>query len=153
MSEIVGAGIMADGASMKLHRLERRRGVLAGLLLIVAGPLVAEEELAARVKRAQAAVHANTATPAGREWMKRNAPATDKVMLELADKCLPDVPDDVPTMFSVYVRLSRSGRAREVLTELDAALGRCMTAAARDAAFPEPPHDDYWIQVNMAAPL
>jgi hypothetical protein len=28
-----------------------------------------------------------------------------------------------------------------------------MTAAAREMPFPEAPRDDYWIQLNMAAPL
>jgi len=51
------------------------------------------------------------------------------------------------------VRLSKAGRAHEIVTELDAELGSCMTTAARDLPFPEAPRDDYWIQVNMAAPL
>jgi hypothetical protein len=56
-------------------------------------------------------------------------------------------------VFAVYVRLSQAGGVREVVTDLDAALGKCMSAAAREMPFPEAPRDDYWIQVNMAAPL
>jgi hypothetical protein len=74
-------------------------------------------------------------------------------MVPLLNQCLPDPPGDIPTVFSVYVRLSPAGQAREVLTELDASLGKCMTAAARQLKFPAAPREDYWIQVNMAAPL
>ena len=51
------------------------------------------------------------------------------------------------------VRLSKAGQVREIVTELDKELSRCMTAGARSIPFPEAPRDDYWIQVNMAAPL
>ena len=74
-------------------------------------------------------------------------------MIPVLNRCLPDPPGDIPTVFEVYVRLSRAGRVREIVTELDAALGKCMTTAARDMPFPEAPREDYWIQLNMAAPL
>jgi hypothetical protein len=53
----------------------------------------------------------------------------------------------------VFVRLSRKGRVLEVLTDLDPSLGACMTAGAREVQLPEPPRDDYWVQVNLAASL
>ncbi len=68
-------------------------------------------------------------------------------------RCLPEPSDGTPTTFSVFVRLSLKGRAQEVVTELDAALGKCMTDATRETRFPTPPREDYWVQVNMAAPL
>ena len=71
----------------------------------------------------------------------------------MLNRCLPDPSGDETTVFAVFVRLSAKGQAREVLTELDAELGTCMTQAARDVPFPEAPREDYWIQVNMAAPL
>jgi len=74
-------------------------------------------------------------------------------MIPVLNQCLPDPPGDIPTVFSVFVRLSEKGEASEVVTELDQALGECMTAAARKMPFPEAPRDGYWIQVNMAAPL
>ena len=75
------------------------------------------------------------------------------MLIPVLNRCLPEPAGDIPTVFSVYVRLSRVGRVREVVTELDASLGKCMTAAAKDMPFPEAPRDDYWVQVNMAAPL
>jgi hypothetical protein len=135
------------------QRRGRRRAALVSSLLLVAWPALAGDDLAARVKAAQEAVRANTATATGREWMKRNSPATDRLMIELLNKCLPDPPGDIPTVFSVYVRLAQAGRAREIVTELDAELGSCMTKAAQEVTFPQAPRDDYWIQVNMAAPL
>lgn len=130
-----------------------RTGVLCGFALLAAGPALAQGDLATRVKKAQEAVRANMETPQGREWMKGNLFATDRLMILLLNRCLPEPAGDIPTAFSVYVRLSKSGRASEIVTELDAALGKCMTAGARDLPFPEAPRDDYWIEVNMAAPL
>ena len=123
------------------------------LVLLAAAPGLAQEDLAARVKKAQDAARANAASPEGREWIKGNSPAAGRLMIPVLNRCLPDPPGDIPTVFEVYVRLSRAGRAREIVTELDAALGKCMTTAAREMPFPEAPREDYWIQLNMAAPL
>jgi hypothetical protein len=130
-----------------------RRGVAFGWVLLAAGLGLAQEDLAARVKKAQEAARANGASPRGQEWTQRNSGAIDRLMVPLLNRCLPDPPGDIPTVFSVYVRLSPAGRAHEVVTELDATLSRCMTAAAREMKFPPAPGEDYWIQVNMAAPL
>ena len=130
-----------------------RRGVLLGIALLAARPALAQEDLAARVKKAQDAARANAASPQGREWKQRNSAATGRLLIPVLNRCLPEPAGDIPTVFSVYVRLSQMGRVREVVTEVDASLGKCMTAAARDMPFPEAPRDDYWIQVNMAAPL
>jgi hypothetical protein len=131
----------------------RRRGFVFGLGLLLAGQAFAQEDLAARVRKAQEAARANAASPQGREWMHRHSAATDRLMIPLLNQCLPDPPGDIPTVFSVYVRLSPTGRAHEVVTELDASLGQCMSTAARAMKFPAAPREDWWIQVNMAAPL
>jgi hypothetical protein len=130
-----------------------RRGVMSGIALLAACQVLAQESLAARVKRAEDAARANAASPQGQKWRKDNAATASRLMIPVLNQCLPDPPGDIPTVFSVYVRLSVKGRALEVLTELDATLGACMTAAAREVPFPEAPREDYWIQVNMAAPL
>lgn len=129
------------------------RAVICGFAQLVTSQGLAQEDLAARVKKAQEAVRANLASPEGREWMQHNLFATDRLMILLLNRCLPEPDGDIPTAFSVYLRLSKTGRAREIVTELDAPLGKCMTAAARELPFPEAPRDDYWIKVNMAAPL
>jgi hypothetical protein len=130
-----------------------RRGVLCGCALLAAGQALAQPDLAGRVKKAQDAARANAASPEGHEWLQRHSAATGRLLIPVLNRCLPEPPGDIPTVFSVYVRLSPGGHVREVVTELDAALGKCMSAAARDMPFPEAPRDDYWIQVNMAAPL
>jgi hypothetical protein len=130
-----------------------RRGILCVGVLLAAGQTPAQTDLATRVKKAQEAARANAASPEGHEWMQRNSAATGRLLIPVLNRCLPEPPGDIPTVFSVYVRLSPGGHAREVVTELDAALGKCMSAAAREMPFPEPPREDYWIQVNMAAPL
>ena len=130
-----------------------RSRVMLGIGLLAACQALAQEELAARVKKAQDAARANAASPQGREWLQRNSSATGRLMIPVLNRCLPEPAGDIPTVFSVYVRLSLKGGVREVVTDLDASLGKCMSAAAREMPFPEAPRDDYWIQVNMAAPL
>jgi hypothetical protein len=46
-----------------------------------------------------------------------------------------------------------SRKVLEIVTELDAELGRCMTKEARDVQLPAAPREDFWIQVNLAAML
>jgi hypothetical protein len=129
------------------------RGILCVCALLAAGQAPAQTDLAARVKKAQEAARANAASPEGHEWMQRHSAATGRLLIPVLNRCLPEPAGDIPTAFPVYVRLSPEGHAREVVTELDAALGKCMSAAAREMPFPEAPRDDYWVQVNMAAPL
>jgi hypothetical protein len=134
-------------------RWEGHRGVVLGFALLAACDGFAQEDLATRVKKAHEAARANAASPEGRDWKQRNSFAVDRLMILVLNRCLPDPPGDTPTAFSVYVRLSQAGRVGEIVTELDVALGKCMTTAARDLPFPEAPRDEYWIQVIMAAPL
>ncbi|HEX9186075.1 MAG TPA: hypothetical protein VGB87_03310 [Vicinamibacteria bacterium] len=131
----------------------RRIVVIGCALLAGAGPALAQESLAARVQKAQAAAKANAASPEGRAWMQRHSAAVDALLIPVLNGCLPQPEGDIPTAFSVFVRLSPKGGVHEVVTELDAALGKCMTAAARAKTFPAAPREDYWIQVNMAADL
>jgi hypothetical protein len=117
-------------------------------------PVAAPDELEARVKQAHEAAKANAATPEGREWKEQKAHAVDRLMIVVLNRCLPKTEEEeIPTAFSVYVRLSKAGQVREIVTELDKELSKCMTATARNIPFPDAPRDDYWIQVNMAAPL
>jgi len=129
------------------------RGVVVGCALWAAYPAFAEEDAATPIKKAREEAQANADSPEGREWKRSHSVAMDRLMLLVLNRCLPDPPGDIPTAFPVFVRLSKEGEAREMLTELDASLGTCMTKAGRGLPFPEAPRDDYWIQVNMAAPL
>lgn len=129
-------------------------GLAVALAVVGAGATFAQEDHAARVSKAREAARANAESGEGREWLKNSLFATDRLMILVLNRCLPeDPPDEVPTAFAVFLRLSRAGRAQEIVTELDEALGKCMTGAARELPFPEPPRDEYWVQVNMAAPL
>jgi hypothetical protein len=130
------------------------RGVVLGCALWAVSPALAEEPATTPIEKAQEEAQANADSPEGRAWKRSHSVATDRLMLLVLHRCLPDDPaGDIPTAFPVFVRLSKEGTAREILTDLDASLGTCMTKAAGKLPFPEAPRDDYWIQVNMAAPL
>ncbi len=128
------------------------RPVLTFAFAFLAGQAFAQDELAARVKRAEQAAVANAASAAGRQWMQQHSAAAGRLLIPVLNQCLPES-GDAPTPFSVFVRLSRKGEAREVVTDIDEELGRCMSTAAVRVPFPEAPRDDYWIQLNMAAPM
>jgi hypothetical protein len=140
---------------MRWMRLQTAVIGLAWCAAAAAAPQAAapQEALEARVKKAHEAASANAATPEGRAWKEQKAFAIDRLMILILNRCLPTAPGDIPTAFSVYVRLSKAGQVREMVTELDAALSACLTTTARDVPFPDAPRDDYWFQVNMAAPL
>jgi hypothetical protein len=125
--------------------------VLAIVFGAASGALVAQEK-GTRLETARWAADLNAKSASGRDWNARNVPAIGKLLTPVLNGCLPDDGDEV-TAFSVFVRLSRKGRVLEVLTDLDASLGTCMTAGARDVQMPEPPRDDYWLQVNLAASI
>ncbi len=130
----------------------RRDAVVLGLTLFAASGAVAQQKQT-RLETAQWAAGINAQSPAGKEWKARYAEAIGKQMVPVLNKCLPEGGDEV-TAFSVFLRLSRTGRVVEVLTDLDeASVGSCMTLAATDLQLPRPPRDDYWFQLNLAAPL
>ncbi len=135
-----------------------RQSVIAGLALLAAPAVLAVEApvapaaAATPVTKARAAARANAATPQGREVAKRLSAAAGPLIIPVLNRCLPEDADEL-TAFSIFVRLSQKGRVREVVTDLGAGLGTCMTAGARELQLPEAPRDDYWIQVNLAADL
>ena len=51
-------------------------GVLVGLAALAAGQALAQEDLAARVKKAQDAARASATSSEGREWVQRHSPAS-----------------------------------------------------------------------------
>ncbi len=130
-----------------------RWGVVLGLTCVAApGALSAQEKGAKRLETARWAADLNAKSDAGREWKARNEPTIGKLVTPVLNGCLPENGDEI-TAFSVFLRLSRKGRVLEVLTDLDPSLGTCMTSGARELQLPEPPRDDYWVQVNLAASL
>jgi hypothetical protein len=74
-------------------------------------------------------------------------------VIPILRRCLPESPEDEVTAFSIYLRLSQKGKVLEVVTDIDAALGRCMTNEAPEVQLPKAPREDFWIQVNVAAGL
>jgi hypothetical protein len=132
----------------------RRWGVILGLTCVAAsGALAAQEKEGTRLETARWAADLNAKSESGRAWKARNEPTIGKLVTPVLNACLPEEGDEI-TAFSVFLRLSRKGRVLEVLTDLDdPSLGTCMTSSSRDLQLPEPPRDDYWVQVNLAASL
>jgi hypothetical protein len=128
-----------------------RRGVLLGVLVLAASVAVAAPPTLLKTAHDLAVAHA--AWPQGRSWLDANKAKAGPLVIPVLNRCLPKSPEDELTAFSIYLRLSQKGRILEVVTDLDAALGRCMTNEARDVQLPEAPREDFWIQVNLAAGL
>jgi hypothetical protein len=129
-----------------------REAVVLGLACAAASSAVVAEEKATRLETARWAAGLNAKSEGGRAWMDSNVPTIGRLIAPVLNGCVSDAGDEV-TAFSVFLRLSRKGRVLEVLTDLDASLGACMTTGARELQLPEPPRDDYWVQVNLAASL
>ncbi|HVO13429.1 MAG TPA: hypothetical protein VMX54_22005 [Vicinamibacteria bacterium] len=131
----------------------RRGGTVVFVLTMLAAGGAFAQQKPTSLETARWAAGINAESPAGKEWKERHSEAVGKLLVPVLGKCLPEGGEEV-TAFSVFLRLSRTGRILEVLTDLDeTSLGTCMTLAARDLQLPPPPRDDYWVQLNLAAPL
>ena len=132
-----------------------RKSVFSGLgvLAMLASVVVAEAPTPTRVKLAQDLARAHAAWPQGRAWLAGNLSKTGQLVLPVLNRCVPDSPDGELTAFTIYMRLSKKGRILEVVTDIDADLGRCMTKESLEVQLPEAPREDFWVQVNLAAPL
>ena len=128
-----------------------RWGVLLGLSALAAS--VAAAAPPTRIKQAHDLALAHSAWPQGRSWLTANKAKAGQLLIPVLNRCLPESSDDEITGFSIYLRLSQKGRILEVVTDLDAALGRCMTKEAGQVQLPETPREDFWIQLNLAAGL
>ena len=128
-----------------------RRGIPLGVLVLAASVAVAAPPTLLKTAHDLAVAHA--AWPQGRSWLDANKAKAGPLVIPVLNRCLPKSPEDELTAFSIYLRLSQKGRILEVVTDLDAALGRCMTNEAREVQLPEAPREDFWIQVNLAAGL
>ena len=127
-----------------------REGVLLGLPMLAS---VAVAEPPTRVKLAQDLARAHAAWPQGRDWLAENLSRTGQLLIPVLNRCVPDSPDGELTAFSVYLRLSQKGKILEIVTDIDAELGHCMTRESREVQLPQAPREDFWIQANLAAPL
>jgi hypothetical protein len=128
-----------------------RQGVLVGASVFAASGAGAAPPTPLKTAHDLAVAHA--AWPQGRSWIEANKAGAGQLVIPVLNRCLPKSPEDELTAFSIYLRLSQKGRILEVVTDLDAALGRCMTHEAREIQLPEAPREDFWIQVNLAAGL
>ena len=131
-------------------RRASRKGVLLGLAMLAS---VAVAEPPTRIKLAQDLARAHAVWPQGRHWLTENLSKTGQLVIPVLNRCVPDSPDGELTAFSIYLRLSQKGKILEVVTDIDAELGRCMTRESRDVQLPAAPREDFWIQVNLAALL
>ena len=129
----------------------------AALLAVAMSPAVLPsaraEEPSPRLKLAQDLARAHAASAPGKEWLARNHAKAAELMVPVLQRCVEDVDEGELTSFSTYLRLSQKGKVLEIVTELDAQLGRCMTEEARNVQLPQAPREDFWIQVNLAAML
>ena len=128
-------------------------GLLAVLLLPAILPAARAEEPSPRVKLAQDLSRAHAASTPGKQWLARNHAKAAELMVPVLQRCVDDVEDGELMSFSTYLRLSQKGKVLEIVTELDAQLGRCMTEESRNVQLPQAPREDFWIQVNLAAML
>ena len=130
-----------------------RKGVLSCVAVVAMLASVAAAEPPTRLKLAQDLARAHAALPQGKAWLALNLSKAGQLVIPVLDRCVPDAEDGELTPFSVYMRLSQKGRILEVVTELDAELGRCMTRESREVQLPEAPREDFWIQLNLATML
>lgn len=131
-----------------------RHGVLTVVSVLAVLGSVSVAEPPVRLKVAQDLARAHAAWPKGRDWLTKNRSKAGQLMIPVLNRCLPGPSDDEEvTAFSIYVRLSQKGTSLEVVADISAELGSCMTREAREVQLPEAPREDFWIQLNLAAGL
>jgi len=136
-----------------------RQGLRAGVAArVVIGVLLASavgmaQDVPARLKLAQDLARAHAASAVGKEWLARNHAKAGELMIPVLQKCVEDSDEGELTSFSTYLRLSQKGKVLEIVTDVDAELGRCMTRGAKEVQLPPAPREDFWIQVNLATML
>jgi hypothetical protein len=108
------------------------RGVVVGLSALAMLASVAATAPPTQLKTAQDLARAHAAWPPGHEWLTQNLSKTGRLLTPVLNRCLPESGDDEVTPFSVYVRLSQKGKVLEVVADISAELGRCMTQGARE---------------------
>ena len=128
-------------------------GLLSVALLPPILPSARAQEPSPRLKLAQDLARAHAASAPGKAWLARNHDKAAQLMVPVLQRCIEDVEDGELMSFSTYLRLSQKGNVLEIVTELDAQLGRCMTDEAKGVQLPQAPREDFWIQVNLAAML
>lgn len=128
-----------------------RQGVLLGLSVLAVSVAVAAPPTPLKLAQDLALAHA--AWPQGRSWLDVNKAKAGQLVIPILNRCLPESPGDELTAFSIYLRLSQEGKILEIVTDLDAELGHCMTNEAREVQLPKAPREDFWFQVNLAAGL
>jgi hypothetical protein len=126
---------------------------MAGLLVPALLASASAQEPSGRVKLAQDLSRAHAASAPGRAWLAKHHARAAELMVPVLQRCVEDVEQGELMSFATYLRLSQKGKVLEIVTELDASLGRCMTEEAKNVQLPQAPREDFWLQVNLASML
>ena len=51
------------------------------------------------------------------------------------------------------LKLAQKGKILDVVTDVDPQLDRCLLKESGEVTLSEPPREDFWVQVNLAATL
>ena len=126
-----------------------RNEALAALLLlsVAAGALAGEAKTSPTVAREEA--ESNAKTPAGRRYDSALASSLDSWLRRAIEQCGRGVSPEDAVSFEVFVRISDAGEAEEVVVSPGTAVSRCAERAFRDARYPHPPREGWWVRVPI----
>jgi hypothetical protein len=126
-----------------------RRAVLALIVVIWCGRVLAEEPKKTSPTVARETADANAKTPAGRRYESALESSLDGWLRKALERCVKGISKDDAISFDALVRVGSSGEAEEVLFAPETAVGRCAEPDFRRAKYPSPPQPSWWVKIEV----
>jgi len=147
-SQRYAARLGAEEHTMRSTVLRAVAFIAASAVFVSVAP---SDDSLVRLLSARQEAQANVATPEGEAWQQKNVRAFGPALKPLFTKCAPlgDASAHKPEVI-LFLRLSKEGRVREVVTEATGPFAACVTTGLSATRLPSAPRDNYWIQLRMA---
>ncbi|HTR02499.1 MAG TPA: hypothetical protein VMN82_04820 [Thermoanaerobaculia bacterium] len=127
----------------------RRFGAIALGALLAASLARADDERKTSPTVARETAESNAKTPAGRRYESALESSLDTWLKRAIDRCGKGVSPEDAVSFEVFVRISDRGEAEEVVVTPETAVSRCAERDFRDARYPHPPEEGWWVRVPI----
>ena len=120
------------------------RGLRAAAVLLIAAALA---RAATPVEVARSEAESNAKSPAGKRYEGVLVSKAEDWLRPALQRCAKDAPKTERISFDALIRVSAEGGAEEVLFGPETAIAKCVAPDFRDARYPRPPQQDWWVKV------
>ena len=119
------------------------------LAMAISAGVASADEKKPDVAAARVAAEENAKTPAGKRYETALEASLDRWLKKAVERCVRSADRSELSDFEAFVRIADSGKAEDVVFGAETAVARCVEPDLRDATYPHPPKEGWWVRVEI----